>query len=1116
MPLFSVVVPSFNNAPYVGGCLDSILNQSFRDIEVIVVNDASTDNTKDIVESYAKRDSRIVLLNKEQNEGLHLARKSGVELASGEWLLFVDSDDELAPSSLEQLSNHLQDTDSDIVHFGIKCIAANGFSDDDAEAFESWANGDFDFLNRDALLTSVFTKEGKFAKDWNMDHRLFRLSLIKRAFAQMSCDRLERAEDAYEFLVTASLGNGELTVDDSPFYLYYIGRGVTNNKLLNYRDYSEYVSKMEKVINVVRAYSCSGDAVLETAGADLSSKLSETVFNAWIDRVSADQKDKALEAVEKLIPEAQLASGLMRYARDNAYECLQSDEEVLSDSPCIKYYVLSENMMTSAKDINDVKFESYRSSVLNHFKAILTAHFAAPDFDRLAELLSEAAGEDIILRYMLEKTRDEAYELVQQDIAIEGNEECFKWFKKAEAAIDSRPSLSDCVNDIYSEAVEHLSELEHRSAWSSDNAPTLSRRRDYDAQAIRIFVTTHKDVETYHSNILQPVQVSAKSNRERLLWAFQDDSGENIADKNASYCELTTQYWAWKNIEAEYYGFCHYRRYFDFSASTHTENQYGEVIDKFIDWDSQKRYALSDKEIIDAVHGWDIVTTGIKDLHDFPEAFANPVEQYSRAPYLKVTDLERVVLILKDKYPDYAIDADNYLSGHFACFCNMYVMRKDYFFKYCEWMFPILEEFCSGWETSSLSHEALRTPGHLSERLFNIWLLHEKRVNPSLKHKEVQCVHFEYPEHVIEPTVHAVRSVKKQIIPVVFAADNNYVPMVTTTICSLLENASRDCYYDIVVLEKDFSTSNKNVMTEFVARYGFASIRFVNVAGMIKAYDLQTNNEHISVETYYRFLIQKVLPDYEKVIYLDSDLIIKGDISKLFAIDLGNNLLGAARDIDYLGNLNMNDGVRMKYTNEVLGLKNPYGYFQAGVLLLNTAEMRKLYPFQHWLEIASEPKYIYDDQDILNAHCQGRVTYLNNAWNVMNDCGGRIQKVFTFAPAIVFDEFMAAYSDPKILHYAGFEKPWKPGNCDQAELYWSYARQTPFYETLLDLKFATKTELSDGLSANHLDIIRELKTPPRAISEDSPLRNSFDKILPLGSRRREVAKSLVRKVRGRQ
>lgn len=139
-------------------------------------------------------------------------------------------------------------------------------------------------------------------------------------------------------------------------------------------------------------------------------------------------------------------------------------------------------------------------------------------------------------------------------------------------------------------------------------------------------------------------------------------------------------------------------------------------------------------------------------------------------------------------------------------------------------------------------------------------------------------------------------------------------------------------------------------------------------------HDLSTNNPHISVETYYRFLIQEILPDYDKVLYLDSDLIIQGDISELYSVDLGNNLLAAAHDIDFLGNLNMKDGKRLTYAKKVLGMKNPYDYFQAGVLVLNTAEMRQLYSIETWLDYASDDRFIYNDQDVLNAHCEGRVT----------------------------------------------------------------------------------------------------------------------------------------------
>jgi lipopolysaccharide biosynthesis glycosyltransferase/glycosyltransferase involved in cell wall biosynthesis len=708
--------------------------------------------------------------------------------------------------------------------------------------------------------------------------------------------------------------------------------------------------------------------------------------------------------------------------------------------------------------------------------------------------------------------RDRAYALLDTDDSLDASDILFRLISDAEEAEVGIGAVSSkrykAMRDI---AVAHVNDLERRADAAVDLPHTLIKKADYEAQDIRIFVTAHKDVDTFRGNILQPVQVGMAQPRKRLLWAYQDDEGDNIADLNAYFCELTTQYWAWKNVDAQYYGFCHYRRYFDFSPKKHVENACGEVMDGRINWASQARYRLHDDEIAAAIEGYDIVTTGIKDLRKFPERYASAYDHYRRAPYLKIQHLDRVIDILKADYPEYAEDADAYLSGHETCFCNMYVMRREYFQRYCAWMFPLLMKFAAEWDTSLLSQEALRTPGHLSERLFNIWLIHEKRVNPDLKHKQVQCVHFEHPEHYTSPKLAAANGKGKPVVPVVFAADNNYVPMVTTTAYSMLKNASPDYFYDVVILDTDFSEANKSTMLEFFSRFENASLRFAAVAGMVEEYGLQTSNEHISVETYYRFLIQKVLPDYEKVLYLDSDLIIEGDVSQLFETDLGDNLIGAVRDVDYLGNLNMNNGERLEYTEKVLEMKNPYDYFQAGVLVMNLKEMRKLYSFKQWLEYAAEPKYIYDDQDILNAHCQGRVTYIDNAWNVMNDCGGRIKNVFTFAPAKVYKDFLAAYANPKIVHYAGFEKPWKPGGCDMSTLYWSYARETPFYERLIDIYIGHAVAKAESAAV-------QLALDPHesAISEDNPLRGPIDKVLPMGTRRREVVKSAARFVQGKK
>ena len=247
------------------------------------------------------------------------------------------------------------------------------------------------------------------------------------------------------------------------------------------------------------------------------------------------------------------------------------------------------------------------------------------------------------------------------------------------------------------------------------------------------------------------------------------------------------------------------------------------------------------------------------------------------------------------------------------------------------------------------------------------------------------------------------------------------------------------------------------------------------------------------------------MPYYNKVLYLDSDLIVEGDIAELYSSDLGDNLLAAVRDIDFLGNVNMKNGDRLKYARKVLGMKNPYDYFQAGVLLLNTEEMRRLHSIEEWLEFASDDRFIYNDQDVLNAYCEGRVTWLDYDWNVMIDCGGRIANVFSFAPHEVFDAFNDSRRHERIVHYAGFEKPWKFAYCDRSQLYWKYARDTPFYEKLLA-----------SLMGSGAPVDTPLVMHEKAVSETSPLRKIVDPLCPIGSARREVLKSIGRAVQGKK
>ena len=114
MPKISVILAVYNSENYLDTSLPSIINQSFKDIEIICIDDGSTDNTKNILDSYAKTDPRIIVINQE-NTKQGIARNNGLKYAAGEYIIFFDSDDEMMPDMLETLYNKAKETDADLV-----------------------------------------------------------------------------------------------------------------------------------------------------------------------------------------------------------------------------------------------------------------------------------------------------------------------------------------------------------------------------------------------------------------------------------------------------------------------------------------------------------------------------------------------------------------------------------------------------------------------------------------------------------------------------------------------------------------------------------------------------------------------------------------------------------------------------------------------------------------------------------------------------------------------------------------------------------------------------------------------------------------------------------------
>lgn len=322
---------------------------------------------------------------------------------------------------------------------------------------------------------------------------------------------------------------------------------------------------------------------------------------------------------------------------------------------------------------------------------------------------------------------------------------------------------------------------------------------------IKILISCHKPTSYISNGILMPIQLNCANQKKLFPDMLHDNKGDNISKLNPMYCELTAQYWAWKNLDADYYGFFHYRRYLSFSDKM-AEDDYGNIVEDYMDDDFVKKYSLDEDSIHTVVGDNDIVLSNLKNTKAMPGMGKDMYTQYQASGYLNIDDIYMMIDVLKEKYPEYVPYAKTFMDGHMSYLNNMYIMKKDVFKAYCEWLFDILDECHKRINYDNYSVEAIRTVGHLAERLFNIYMLHLKDEKADLKIKELQTVYIANTD----PVEHYKPAFSKNNIPVVFSANDGYSPYLATAIRSLVDNSSSKNNYDIIIMNRDTSPNNKN------------------------------------------------------------------------------------------------------------------------------------------------------------------------------------------------------------------------------------------------------------------------------------------------------------------
>ncbi len=264
-------------------------------------------------------------------------------------------------------------------------------------------------------------------------------------------------------------------------------------------------------------------------------------------------------------------------------------------------------------------------------------------------------------------------------------------------------------------------------------------------------------------------------------------------------------------------------------------------------------------------------------------------------------------------------------------------------------------------------------------------------------------------------------------IPIFYACDDNFVKYTVVSLSSMIKNASKERSYRIYILHTSISEEMKKKTAE-LENESF-KIFFCNVNDYLESISEKLPiRDYYTKTTYFRFFISEMFPEYKKAIYIDSDTVVTGDISRLYDTDIGEAYVGACHE-----QVMVQNDVYGTYCERVVGISR-HNFFNAGLLLINCDMFRKKQVLDKFTEYLGTYNFIVtQDEDYLNLICKDRVFWLDQRWNTE-----------------LSEELSYPYSEDEayVLHYIMVNKPWHYKHCKCADAFWKYAECTSVYEEL--------------------------------------------------------------------
>jgi glycosyltransferase involved in cell wall biosynthesis len=236
---FSIIIPAYNAARFLDACINSCVKQTYSNIEVICVDDFSKDNTQELIRSFQDRDKRIIGLFHEKNESQYIARRTGVMKATGDYILFLDSDDALRHDACELLAKRIAQTGADMIQFGYKETPGG------QKVYAPFYNSSKE------RIAAYLAKENRYSPEvWT---KAYSRTLIQKAYNAMEVFYASGPEDVYTSIAITYFAKS-FTLLKKPLINYSIGSGMSTKKQYSLQELTAWMESYKTVIQKTRVF----------------------------------------------------------------------------------------------------------------------------------------------------------------------------------------------------------------------------------------------------------------------------------------------------------------------------------------------------------------------------------------------------------------------------------------------------------------------------------------------------------------------------------------------------------------------------------------------------------------------------------------------------------------------------------------------------------------------------------------------------------------------------------------------------------------------------------------------------------------------------------------------